>query len=220
MSDGKGDFNEEDTNLILSALEANKRGSVGKTAGWFAGAMAGLRATGLAVQTGSKFVPGVTPQSAVVRYGGLGLGMGMSYLGGKFGGEIGDAIATADLNAQQLQNDLKKISYQFTSDPDSEVYQNERIRDIMAKAALERYKNNIPMNPIQDGNIGGELQNQKNEEVESKVKSGYYRNKPNRDRDVSMNNINNITNNTRNEYGKSSFHNPDGTARILDVKYS
>jgi len=220
LSDGQGSFNESDTNLINSVLEANKRGSVGKTAGWFAGAMAGLRATGLAVQTGSKFVPGVTPQSAVVRYGGLGLGMGMSYLGGKFGGEIGDAIATADLNAQQLQNDLKKISYQFTSDPDSEVYQNERIRDIMAKAALERYKNNIPMNPIQDGNIGGELQNQKNEEVESKVKSGYYRNKPNRDRDVSMNNINNITNNTRNEYGKSSFHNPDGTARILDVKYS
>jgi hypothetical protein len=221
LSDGTGSFNEEDTNLINSALEANKRGSVGKGVGWFTGAMLGLKASGMALEKGARFVP-VTPNPYTT--GGkilaTGLGMGMSYLGGKFGGDIGDTIATADLNAQTLQQQLENISYQFTSDPDSPIYQNEKERDNMAKAALERYKNNIPLTK-ENGNIGGELQNQKNEEVESKVRSGYYRNKGNiRDKEVAVNSVNNnITQNT-NHYGKSSFYNPDDTARILDVKYS
>lgn len=222
LSDGKGDFNEEDTNLILSALEANKRGSVGKGVGWFTGAMLGLKASGIAIEKGAKYVPvSPNPYTTGGKILATGLGMGMSYIGGKFGGDIGDAIATGDANYQQLQRELENISYQFTSNPDSDIYQNERMRDIMAKGALDRYKNNIPMNPIQDGNIGGELQNQKNQEAETKQKGGYYRNKGKRGKEeVSYNNVNNsITQNT-NLYGKSTFHNPDASARILDVKYS
>ena len=218
LSDGTGSFNKEDTDLINSALTANKRGSVGRAGGWFAGAMAGLKLAGMAVEKGARFVPGATPQSAVVRYGGMGLGMGMSYLGGKFGGDIGDTIATADLNAQTLQSELEKIAYNYSSNPDSNIYQNERMRDLMAKGALDRYKNNTPMDSKESGEVGGKLQENKNKEVEQKEKfrnRGYFRNKnPRRGDDsdllVTTNNI--ITNNNENHYGVQSIHNPDPTA--------
>ena len=231
LSDGKGSFNESDTDLINSALQANKRGSVGKGVGWWAGAVAGMKAaakisgimmqtSGTVLQTTGAATPPAGPQGILAKGGQLALGLGLSYAGGKIGGMVGDTIATADPNAQMLQGDLERIAYDYLSNPDSPYYQNKEKRDEAVQNALLLYKSKIPMDTSSDGNIGGELQNQKNQEIETKVRSGYYRNKPNRDKDVSVNSVNNITNNTRNEYGKSSFHNPDSSARILDVKYS
>ena len=221
-SDDSMSFDEETTAIIQSVLDANERGSYGRGAGSTGGAIAGLYATGKAIEYGAKAVP-VTPNPYTT--GGkilaTGVGMGLSWIGASLGGDIGDSILTFDKNAQSLQNELENIAYNYESNPDSDIYKNEKLMQLAIQGAVQRYKSNIPQDSNQNGNIGGELQNQKNQEEESKVRSGYYRNKGKRgEEEFSYNNVNNsITQNT-NVYGKSSFHNPDGTARILDVKYS
>lgn len=221
-SDGSMSFDEETTAIISSVLDANERGSYGRGVGSTGGAIAGLYATGKAIELGAKYVPvSPNPYTTGGKILATGLGMGLSFVGASLGGDIGDTILTFDKNAQALQNELEDIAYNYESNSDSDIYQNEKLMQMAVQGAIQRYKSNKPQNLNQNGNIGGELQNQKNEEVESKERSGYYRNKPNRDKDVAMNNFNsNITTNNTIQYGKSSFHNPDASARILDVKYS
>ena len=219
-SDGSLTFDEETTAMINSVMDANQRGSYGRGAGSTGGAIAGLAVTGRALQA---FGSGPTPNHPVVKGGAYVAGAGLSYIGATLGGEIGDDLLTFDKNAQALQNEIENIAYHYQN-PKSDIYKDEKMMRMMVDAAVKRYKSNIPQDSNQNGNIGGELQNQKNQEVEEKTRSGYYRNKPRsrRDKEVSSLNSfnNNITNNNTIQYGKSSFHNPDGTARELEIKYS
>jgi len=216
-SDGSMSFDEETAAIINSVMDANERGSYGRGAGSTTGAIAGLSLTGKALQ---GFGASPTPNHPLVKGGAYIIGAGLSYLGATVGGELGDNLLTFDKNAQALQNELENIAYHYQN-PKSDIYQDERMMQMMVNAAVKRYQTNQPQNLNQNGNIGGELQEQQNKEVESKVRSGYYRNKgPRKGDEVAVNSINNNIIQNTNHYGKSSFHNPDGTARILDVKYS
>lgn len=217
-TDGSSTFDKETTAIINSVMDANQRGSYGRGAGSTVGAIGGLYVTGKAMQAfGTN-----APTHPYIKAGAWLLGAGLSFVGATAGGEVGDDLLTFDKNAQALQNELENIAYNYESNPNSDIYQNERLMQLAVQGAMQRYKGNIPQDSNQNGNIGGELQNQKDQEIETKVRSGYYRNKGNRkDKDVAMNNFNsNITNNNTFQYGKSGFHNPDKSARELDIKYS
>jgi len=172
------------------AQSANKRGSIGRGIGSWAGGLLGA-----ALPAAGAIALGSNP----VGWGILAASLGTGILGAMGGGRAGDSIATFDSGAQTLTQELAMI--------DSSNASKEQ-KESMVLAALKKYKG--IMNDGTPTEIV--LKNASNTGLDSssKLSDG--------NTSVNTNVVNNK--NTTIQTGRHSFRNPDDTARLVDLKYS
>jgi len=221
--DGETTFDEETTKLINDVFTKNQQGSVGRGIGSTVGASTGIYLTGKGIEKSASFIPAGTIPSAIAKGATLIAGIGISSIGAALGGNVGDELATFDKNAQKLQTELANIAYHYQQNPLSDIYQNDKLMQKAVDAAVMRYRNNVPVDNGQGSDIGGKLQENKNNELEQKHSNDKYLRNKNGIIDKEVSSLNNFKSNittNHNHYGRSSFQNPDASARILDVKYS
>lgn len=188
--ESQGLLSGENLKTVESAEKANKRGSVGRGIGSWAGGLLGAAApAAAAVLLGSNPVGwGILAASLLTGIGGA-----------MMGGRTGDALATFDGGAQTLTQELANID---SSDASREQ------KESMVLAALKKYKG-----VMKDGTPTEiVLKNASNTGMGSTSKPSEG------NTSVNTNVVNNR--NTTIQTGRHIFRNPDDTARLVDVKYS
>lgn len=188
--ESQGLLSGEDLKTVKGAESANKRGSIGRGIGSWAGGLLGA-----ALPAAGALVLGSNPVGWGILAASLLTGVG----GAMIGGRTGDKIATFDSGAQTLTQELAMI--------DSSNASKEQ-KESMVLAALKKYKG--IMNDGTPTEIV--LKNASNTGVDSspKLSDG--------NTSVNTNVVNNR--NTTIQTGRHSFRNPDDTARLVDLKYS
>ena len=188
--ESQGLLSGEDLKTVKGAESANKRGSIGRGIGSWAGGLLGA-----ALPAAGALALGSNPVGWGILAASLLTGVG----GAMIGGRTGDKIATFDSGAQTLTQELAMI--------DSSNASKEQ-KESMVLAALKKYKG--IMNDGTPTEIV--LKNASNTGVDSspKLSDG--------NTSVNTNVVNNR--NTTIQTGRHSFRNPDDTARLVDLKYS
>lgn len=188
--ESQGLLSGEDLKTVEGAESANKRGSVGRGIGSWAGGLLGA-----ALPAAGALALGSNP----VGWGILAASLLTGVTGAMLGGRTGDKIATFDSGAQTLTQELAMI--------DSSNASKEQ-KESMVLTALKKYKG--IMNDGTPTEIV--LKNASNTGMGSspKVSDGST--------NVNTNVVNNR--NTTIQTGRHSFRNPDDTARLVDLKYS
>jgi hypothetical protein len=188
--ESQGLLSGEDLKTVKGAESANKRGSIGRGIGSWAGGLLGA-----ALPAAGALALGSNPVGWGILAASLLTGVG----GAMIGGRTGDKIATFDSGAQTLTQELAMI--------DSSNASKEQ-KESMVLAALKKYKG--IMNDGTPTEIV--LKNASNTGVDSspKLSDG--------NTSVNTNVVNNK--NTTIQTGRHSFRNPDDTARLVDLKYS
>jgi len=189
--ENQGLLSGDNLKTVEGAEKANKRGSVGRGIGSWAGGLLGA-----AVPAAAAIALGSNP----VGWGILAASLLTGVTGAVIGGRTGDMVATFDNGAQSLTQELAMIDSSNASKEQKEK---------MVMSALKKYKgvmndgtpteivlknaSNLGMSPnvTQDGNGVGS------------INTSVVNNK-----------------NTTIQTGRHSFRNPDDTARLVDVKYS
>ena len=188
--ESQGLLSGENLKTVEGAESANKRGSVGRGIGSWAGGLLGA-----ALPAAGALALGSNPVGWGILAASLLTGVG----GAMIGGRTGDKIATFDSGAQTLTQELAMI--------DSSNASKEQ-KESMVLSALKKYKG--IMNDGTPTEIV--LKNASNTGMGSspKVSDGST--------NVNTNVVNNR--NTTIQTGRHSFRNPDDTARLVDLKYS
>ena len=174
-----------------NAQAANKRGSVGRGIGSWAGGLLGAAAPAAAA-----VVLGSNPVGWGILAASLLTGIG----GAMIGGRTGDKLATFDNGAQTLTQELAMIDSSNASTEEKEK---------MVLSALKKYKG--VMNDGTPTEIV--LKNASNIGMSPNSAQG-----GNGVESINTSVVNNK--NTTIQTGRHSFRNPDDTARLVDVKYS
>jgi hypothetical protein len=177
--------------MVEDAESANKRGSVGRGIGSWAGGLLGAAAPAAAA-----VVLGSNPVGWGILAASLLTGIG----GAMIGGRAGDKLATFDNGAQTLTQELAMIDSSNASTEEKEK---------MVLSALKKYKG--VMNDGTPTEIV--LKNASN--------IGMTPNSSQGSNGVDSINTSVVNNNNKTyTTGRHSFRNPDDTARLVEVKYS
>jgi len=189
--ESQGLLSGEDLKTVKGAESANKRGSIGRGIGSWAGGLLGAAAPAAAA-----VVLGSNPVGWGILAASLLTGIG----GAMIGGRAGDKLATFDNGAQTLTQELAMIDSSNASTEEKEK---------MVLSALKKYKG--VMNDGTPTEIV--LKNASN--------IGMTPNSSQGSNGVDSINTSVVNNNNKTyTTGRHSFRNPDDTARLVEVKYS